>query len=197
MTLAHGSLRSPPFTLLKGVPQGCCLSPLLFLIFINDLPTFVQRTCPSSSPFFDFLLFADDIAIIPKTFLTDTQWPVHLQQVLEAVFCWTRSWKLTINAKKSALLLFCNLVNRPRPPCLLIGFDLLPLHSTYKYLGVTFSDDARSLRETSPLHRKLNPQPLSIVLASPSSPFARSTRPRLPSAHLLENHLRSPDPLLH
>ena len=143
MTLAHGSLRSPPFTLLKGVPQGCCLSPLLFLIFINDLPTFVQRTCPSSSPFFDFLLFADDIAIIPKTFLTDTQWPVHLQQVLEAVFCWTRSWKLTINAKKSALLLFCNLVNRPRPPCLLIGFDLLPLHSTYKYLGVTFSDDAR------------------------------------------------------
>ena len=55
-TIKIGHFTGPKFNLETGVPQGACLSPTLFNIYVHDIP----RPLPNT----DYIQYADDITQI-------------------------------------------------------------------------------------------------------------------------------------
>ena len=80
--LLEGNMSSP-INVTSGVPQGSVLGHLLFLIYINDLPDYIQNNSTVK-------LFADDTIIYhPITNQQDTN---ALQEDLDALQRWESDW---------------------------------------------------------------------------------------------------------
>lgn len=113
----------------SGVPQGSVLGPLLFLIFINDLPN-----CVSSK----IRLFADD-CVVYRAIKSETDHQ-YLQTDLDSINTWCSSWLMILNHSKTKLVSFTR--NSCRIPTKYTINDVtVEAASTYKYLGVHLLSD--------------------------------------------------------
>ena len=91
---------SDQHTTTYGTPQGSCFGPLLFLVFINDLPNNVNHGLS--------LLFADDTTLLHShSNLRYLKWTV--EDDLNRLMDWFRANKLTLNVDKTVCVLFANL----------------------------------------------------------------------------------------
>ena len=82
----------------NGVPQGSSLSPLLFLMYVADIPNLGTSINLSQ--------FADDIAIWHKLTNKNPCFKV-LQKALDTLKTWCNKWRIGLNADKSKLIIFC------------------------------------------------------------------------------------------
>ena len=79
----------------SGIPQGSVLGPILFVVFINDMPEEVKSMCQ---------LFADDAKILASVNVRDENAGVQLQQDLNSLSNWSEKWQLPFNVLKCKVL---------------------------------------------------------------------------------------------
>ena len=113
----------------SGVPQGSLLVPLLFLLFINDMPDCTEHSILLS-------LFADDAKCFRKNNNIDKF--KRLQRDLNGLYEWSQVWKLNLNEPKCKVLSFTRNI---RPTPIVFKYHLngtvLKNISCYNNLGVT------------------------------------------------------------
>ena len=86
-------MASPWTDVLSGMPQGSVLGPVLFVLYINDMPDMVKSLIK---------LFADDTKVYSRT--DDRDSCNALQKDIDALVDWSRTWQLPFNPDKCKVL---------------------------------------------------------------------------------------------
>ena len=118
---------------LSGVPQGTVLGPLLFLLFVNDLPNCVSNGTRTR-------LFADDCLVYREVHSQEDR--VKLQADLDALGAWSSRWGMRFNTSKCEILqVGKGSRTLPATHFYTLNGDVLKLVSSAKYLGVLATHD--------------------------------------------------------
>ena len=113
----------------SGVPQGSVLGPVLFLVFINDLPECIDCSVG---------LFADDTLVYHT--IQHQQDITRFQENLNALGLWAKQWGMSFNINKSKIIAFNS--RNEVPPYTMDGTVLEYVPST-KYLGVVLQENLK------------------------------------------------------
>jgi len=114
-----------------GVPQGCILSPLLFIIYMKTIERFIL-------PGFRLILFADDICIFNMAKMSKVQYRKQMSKLDK----WTEMYKFILSIEKSAQMnMITNNNSNNNNVVLKINEQTIPTIQEFKYLGIVFSCD--------------------------------------------------------
>lgn len=132
-------IKSNTFPLHKGVPQGSCVGPVLFILYHYDLL--------NASPNLHFNhLFADDMAIVlspSPTWSSKSTIPLLAKQIttiINDLYNYSVVWKQPMNLKKTHWSLFHRQISPPIPK-IKCNNNIIEQVPKFKYLGVIL--DAR------------------------------------------------------
>ena len=124
------SYKSKNLEINVGVPQGSCLGPLFFLVYVNDM----HLSCNLK-----IRLFADD-ACVSLSHKDPIILEKQINEELNKLNHWLQENKLFLNYSKSNYLIFSKRRNKTTMS-ISINNQILSQQSTAKYLGVTIDEN--------------------------------------------------------
>lgn len=129
-----------------GVPQGSILGPLLFLIYINDLPLCVNH---------EMYLFADDSTVVIKGNNIKT-YEQSINEALENIVNWMQLNNLVINLNKTKCMQFY--LSQKRNQNITIKYDnhIIEEVDEIRFLGVVLDSHANWKPHTNHLSNKIS-----------------------------------------
>jgi len=107
----------------SGVPQGSVLGPLMFVLFVNDLPDVVHNATVK--------MYADDVKLYMP--VCDIASHAMLQADLNRIVAWANTWQLKLNAKKCILFRLQPVLDLPS---YMLNETVLSMPGVVKDLGV-------------------------------------------------------------
>ena len=161
-SVVYQNHKSRSFRVRRGVPQGSVLGPVLFSLFINDLPASLPSSVSCS-------LYADDLAI----WCSSPSVPTAVEATQGALFRlehWSEYWCLPLNPSKCEASFFsvdphqANL----QPNLLLLG-SRLRFNPTPTFFGLTFDRTLSFSKHASSLKAKFFPRLKTLRCISASS----------------------------
>jgi hypothetical protein len=126
------------FECLIGTRQGCMISPLLFILYINQLVYMCQQAgnpglyLNEHFPSVHVIMYADDIAMVNDTV-------GRLQAGLNTLSEFCQNYGLRVNKTKSKIMVFRNGGTLRKNEKWFFNGTRIDTVTYYKYLGITFS----------------------------------------------------------
>lgn len=112
------------------MPQGSILGPLLFLVYINDLPQSISHQC---------VLFADDTTIIIKSNQPQNL-SSQVNKALGEIIKWLDTNKLKINISKTNVIYFKTWKSKPIQLNVSYNTSVIEQIHCSKFLGITVDE---------------------------------------------------------
>ena len=136
-TVKVNETRSRRFLLKEGLPQGSSISPLLFLVFINDIDVELSDDTLAS-------LFADDTSVCRLGgVLKDTARDL-MQDEVDTILRWAQTWKMSVNTDKTqSMVISSNTNDTSYNPELQAGNGIIANTERYRFLGVSIDNSLR------------------------------------------------------
>jgi len=131
----------------NGCPQGCVVSPILYILYTND--------CTASYENCQIVKYADDTAILGQ--ITGKESEINYFRQIDEFINWCQYNSLEINASKTKEQIFTNrnITTNETKPVIIKDADV-EIVDDFKYLGVTISHNMNFRQHIETMCKKIN-----------------------------------------